>query len=179
MLLNFFCMDRIKPHLLSSTPVSFTAKFQNEEYEEEEEVQAPVTTTSSGTFSLFSCMDVSCFEETQPTTDSNDLAIGNRNNIPTTRKKDLNIYTTLAEASKADKLVHIKSKKPIWNSETKSWMHGFGGRVKMPCENNFIAIQTIPNDNSDKFYKTAFDDQSPDKMCIRHGKVSHVHNYPL
>jgi hypothetical protein len=116
-------------------------------------------------------MDISCFEGTQPTTDSADLALGS-SNVTAIRKKDHNIYTTLTEASKADKLVHIKSKKPIWNSETKTWMHGFGGRVKMPCENNFTAIQTIPNDNSDKFYKTAFDDQSADKMCIRHGKVS-------
>lgn len=163
-------INRIKPQLLSSTPIHFTAKLANEEYEEDEEEiynnAKPHNTTQN--FNFFSCLEANCFDE--PKIESDPLTSSNATS--SIRKQDNSTYTTLEDAAKLNKIICLQTKKPLWNEETKTWTHGFGGRVKMPSEKNFIAVQTVVNDKSDKFYKTALEDQAQDKLCIRHGKVS-------
>jgi hypothetical protein len=81
-------------------------------------------------------------------------------------------YSSIADANQNLQYCFVGTKKPIWNEEVQQWMHFFGGRVKVPSIQNFIAMQ-IPAiyDQKQVYYNSAIQDYSPESISIRHGKV--------
>lgn len=84
-----------------------------------------------------------------------------------------------ADQSKAS--IFLKTKKPMWNTELMHWVHNFGGRVKQPCNKNFIVVKdfergppiTLASDLTEtEGYLPAF--SGSNRIYIRHGKVRFI-----
>jgi len=68
----------------------------------------------------------------------------------------------------------LGTKKPAWNSELQRWIHHFGGRVKVPSNNNFLLIHSsaeTSNHEKDGPSLHSAHEFSRNELVLRHGKV--------
>lgn len=132
------------------------------------ELKYPVSNRNT----LFSCFaDFGCVENDQ------DYAPPRRFSNTST-----NGYTTL-ENSEMYGVTTLQTKKPIWNSEINHWVNTFGGRVRIPSNQNFILTQSVVGQDGDfsqfegkgprgPFVGQILSELNPDRICVRHGKSS-------
>lgn len=52
-------------------------------------------------------------------------------------------YSKLEDVVRLSEIAQLRTQRPTWNSELQRWMLHFGGRVKVPSNNNFILLLDV------------------------------------
>lgn len=173
-----------------SAPVSFTIDIVNEDNdtengseEENDHVKSAPdrqkATPSASLFSFFACMDgqISCLESARsvkatPIAVSLSSTTASQGSDVQPSSVPKGSYVPISADLYHAKTLHVASKPPSWNTEMRQYTQNYGGRVRMASQKNFAALHVNYLGNVGQFYSSAIEDQIPDQLCLRHGKVS-------
>lgn len=137
------------------------------------------TTRNPSQDTLFDFNFINCFQDQDMNCLSTSSTVSfpmipKQNSITKASSPSKLMYTSISQSTQDQQVIHLISKQAEWNTELKQYLHYFSGRVKQISPLNFIALQTLDDENQqEKYFQQALPLSIGDRMCIRHGKVSY------